>query len=318
MATYCSGPMRQLAGPALAQHRPSRSCHTHLLDRVTAQADRTGQRRHERSCLRASNSSAQAISAEEISNPSSGRKLDVSNSVVSARFRSTPWAAEHQEEEGKRTQGSILFVSESNACRSLLAQAILESLLEEHGLSHIVRCESKATRDYTIGQGPENVVAEVAAELGISLPANFQSRHCDYEGDVVKFDLICVMDKFTASDFLKEASIYETMNKQGNYTLKVHRLGEFHPQLMHSTAHEGQDIEDPLYGNVGGPAEKKAVMAAAGTIREACEALLIFLQKLASIDTDRSYKDKLQAAIINLKEIEWLAPPMLTPRRAVE
>lgn len=63
---------------------------------------------------------------------------------------------------------------------------------------------------------------------------------------------------------------------------------------------------------------QKAVMAAAGTIREACEALLIFLQKLASIDTDRSYKDKLQAAIINLKEIEWLAPPMLTPRRAVE
>ena len=36
----------------------------------------------------------------------------------------------------------------------------------------------------------------------------------------------------------------------------MHRLGEFHPQLALSQAHEGQDIGDPLYGNVGGQAEK--------------------------------------------------------------
>lgn len=51
-------------------------------------------------------------------------------------------------------------------------------------------------------------------------------------------------------------NVAETSAAQGNYTLKVHRLGEFHPQLRLSRAHEGQDIGDPLYGNVGGQDEK--------------------------------------------------------------
>ena len=51
---------------------------------------------------------------------------------------------------------------------------------------------------------------------------------------------------------------------QGNYTLKVHRLGEFHPQMRLSKVHEGQDIEDPLYGNVGGAAEKVSCLRIPG------------------------------------------------------
>lgn len=62
----------------------------------------------------------------------------------------------------------------------------------------------QATRDYVVGQGIEPVVSEVATELGIALPLDFQSRKCKHEEDIVKFDLILVMDKFTASDFLKE------------------------------------------------------------------------------------------------------------------
>ena len=72
-----------------------------------------------------------------------GRTLDVSNAVVEARFRSTPWAAERDEEDNSRTYAKILFVSESNACRSLLAQALMEHLLQKHHLSDAVKCESK-------------------------------------------------------------------------------------------------------------------------------------------------------------------------------
>ncbi|KAK9800329.1 hypothetical protein WJX73_003149 [Symbiochloris irregularis] len=304
----CSGPAAALEG-----HQQSL-----VRDRRAAQLVRRrfGPQRRHTLAARASEQSTQAISAEEVS--TTGRTLDVSNAVVEARFRSTPWAAENEEDNNDRTYARILFISESNACRSVLAQAIMERLLQQHNLADSVKCESKATRDYSVGAAPEPVVAEVAAELGIQLPQNFASRQCDHVHDVVQYDLILVMDKYTASDFLKEVSVYETINKQGNYTLKVHRLGEFHPQLRLSRAHEGQDIGDPLYGNVGGQAEKEAVMAAAATIQEACSGLLIFLQKLLPADPNQSsIKGALQNAVMQLDQMEWLAPPMLTPKRSM-
>ena len=51
-------------------------------------------------------------------------------------------------------------------------------------------------------------------------------------------------------------SVYETINRAQQYSKKVRRLGEFHPQLAQSKAQDGQDIDDPLYGNMGGPNEQ--------------------------------------------------------------
>ena len=51
-------------------------------------------------------------------------------------------------------------------------------------------------------------------------------------------------------------SVYETINRAQQYSKKVRRLGEFHPQLAQSKAQDGQDIDDPLYGNMGGPDEQ--------------------------------------------------------------
>lgn len=62
----------------------------------------------------------------------------------------------------------------------------------------------QATRDYNVGAPPEPVVAEVASQMGVHLPQNFAPRKCDHAQDVVRHDLILVMDKYTASDFLKE------------------------------------------------------------------------------------------------------------------
>lgn len=52
-----------------------------------------------------------------------------------------------------------------------------------------------------------------------------------------------------------QISVYDTINKEGKYTQKVRRLGEFHPVLKERPEADGQDIDDPLYGNVGGKAE---------------------------------------------------------------
>lgn len=47
-------------------------------------------------------------------------------------------------------------------------------------------------------------------------------------------------------------SVYDTINKDAQYSLKVRRLGEYHPGLAATKDQEGQDIGDPLYGNAGG------------------------------------------------------------------
>ncbi len=53
-----------------------------------------------------------------------------------------------------------------------------------------------------------------------------------------------------------QVSVFDTINSAGGYSRRVRRLGEFHPVLSEVKSPDGQDIDDPLYGNLGGPAEK--------------------------------------------------------------
>lgn len=169
------------------------------------------------------------------------------------------------------------------------------------------------------------MVSEVAAENDVTLPEDFKARTFSPEEDIVQFDLVVVMDKFTAADVLREVtprgeilayldthdttypatkkehsalttlatlisqacpqvlsaaqsrliirdimtvcpeaevlligqvSVFDTINSMGNYSKRVRRLGEFHPQLAKIMTPDGQDIDDPLYGNKGGATEK--------------------------------------------------------------
>lgn len=52
-----------------------------------------------------------------------------------------------------------------------------------------------------------------------------------------------------------QVSVFDTINKKGNYSQKVRTLGEFHPRLRELKGTDGQDIDDPLYGNEGGSLE---------------------------------------------------------------
>lgn len=73
-------------------------------------------------------------------------QIDVSSIFVDIAFRSTPWAQEKLERESSRTAARILFVSESNVCRSVLAEALTRHILRGRGLSDEILCESKGTR----------------------------------------------------------------------------------------------------------------------------------------------------------------------------
>lgn len=77
----------------------------------------------------------------------------------------------------------------------------------------------QGTRDYNIGQGPEASVQQAAASLGVSLPA-VQARQFQPEKDIVIFDLVMVMDKYTAADVLKEVRLDAIAN---SYLLAMKR-----------------------------------------------------------------------------------------------
>lgn len=64
----------------------------------------------------------------------------------------------------------------------------------------------QATRDYTLGERPHPSAAAAARGLGVQLDSSFQATRFDYAADTVQFDLILVMDKFTAADVMREVA----------------------------------------------------------------------------------------------------------------
>ncbi|CAD7698169.1 unnamed protein product [Ostreobium quekettii] len=240
--------------------------------------------------------------------------MDVSRAVVNPVFRSAPWDQENREKDG---MVRILFVSESNVCRSVLAEAIFTQLVEEMGMGNLLTCDSKGSRDYNLGEGPEASVLQAAEDLGIVLPEGFQARMVDHARDIVIYDLLLAMDKFTSADVLREVSVYDTIAREGGYSMKVRRLGEFHPVLAKSLDSEGQDIDDPLYGNVGGSEEVEAVKKAARIIEAACLGLMQFFQDLQEQagDDPAKFKSLVLESVRGMKEMDWLVPPMLQKKK---
>jgi protein-tyrosine phosphatase len=112
-------------------------------------------------------------------------------------------------------------------CRSIFAEAIFSHLIQDQDLQDSIECTSKASKDYNVGEAPDARAVEVAQELGLQLREGAVARVFDCTSDIVLFDLLLVMDKFNASDVLKEVTVYEAIDKEGRYSYKVRRLGEF-------------------------------------------------------------------------------------------
>eukprot|EP00879_Flechtneria_rotunda_P006500 GHRR01006832.1.p1 GENE.GHRR01006832.1~~GHRR01006832.1.p1 ORF type:complete len:263 (+),score=136.22 GHRR01006832.1:3-791(+) len=118
---------------------------------------------------------------------------------------------------------------------------------------------------------------------GISSSSNSGAVVFDPANDIVAADLVLVMDKYTAADVLREVSSYDLINPGGHYSARVRLLGSFHPRLAAQAAQsDGQDIDDPLYGNMGGEQQQAAVIQASQLIQESCSNLVQQLEGLAA------------------------------------
>eukprot|EP00850_Spirogloea_muscicola_P021702 SM000258S09118 [mRNA] locus=s258:23636:26742:- [translate_table: standard] len=243
-----------------------------------------------------------------------GGSFDVSSNCVSPVFRSSPSLARQQDGRegvapGDASKVRILFLSEGNVCRSVYAEAVLRRLLAARGLEAFYECESKATQQYNVGEAPDSRAAEVAAEEGLELRQGFQARYYEPARDVVDFDLLLVMDKFNASDVLKEVSVYDTITPGANYSSRVRRLGEF------ARTRTIKDIDDPLYGNMQGPEELDALRDVLADVQCSCAGLVDKLEEIRPALADgEAFKQGVAKALQGMEAMDWLVPPMLQKR----
>lgn len=157
---------------------------------------------------------APSVPAEEPLTEPMNEDLDVSRTVVNASYRSTPWAAQKEKDASTSTVVQVLMLSESNVCRSVLAEAIMTNQLAECGLGDMVQVESRGTRDYSIGEGADVSVQAAAQTMGLEIRQDFKAQQVDFEKDIVKFDVVFVMDKYTAADILREVRVRPRSRKQ--------------------------------------------------------------------------------------------------------
>ncbi|RMZ52670.1 hypothetical protein APUTEX25_000789, partial [Auxenochlorella protothecoides] len=265
--------------------------------------------------------------------------LDVTSTVISPSFRSAPWNQEAKAtlagEPEPSSQTLVLFVSESGVCRSALAAAAFQAAIQAVGLEDRVRCQAVATQSFNVGEGPERAAVTAARARGLEIPPDFAARQFDPGADMARCDLVLVMDKFTASDVLREASglavgfggltpwvsadaeqgrantgitVFDSIDTEGRYSTRVRYLRQFQPDSPEGMT----EIEDPLYGNTGGAGEAAAMSAAASLIVPSCQGLAAFLADLnAGCEDGAALKARLAETVDGMQGIDWLVPPLL-------
>ncbi len=130
---------------------------------------------------------------------------------------------------------SVLFVCLGNICRSPLAEAVFQSLVDEAGLTDRFRVDSAGTGSWHVGEPPDARAQSVARDNGIRL--NGTARRIE-PGDLSSFDWVIAMDRNN------RRSIESLANLTAD--ARIHLLREFDPHAADS------DVPDPYYGGPSG------------------------------------------------------------------
>ncbi len=96
-----------------------------------------------------------------------------------------------------------------NICRSPIAEGIMKSKIEKHGLKWLV--DSAGTGSWHMGEQPDERAIEVAGRYGIDITYQRARQFAPY--DFEKFDLIFAMDSANYNDILRLALSDDEMKK---------------------------------------------------------------------------------------------------------
>jgi protein-tyrosine phosphatase len=87
----------------------------------------------------------------------------------------------------------VLMVCLGNICRSPTAHGVLEKMITNRKLSHLIQVDSAGTADFHIGKKPDRRSMEAAAKRGYDL-SRLRARQVS-ESDFEEFDYIFAMDR---------------------------------------------------------------------------------------------------------------------------
>ncbi len=131
----------------------------------------------------------------------------------------------------------ILFVCLGNICRSPLAHAVMQDLVEKNDWEDMIEIESCGTGDWHVGQLPDQRMVEEAKKHGVNMThraLSFDEFYAEY------YDLILPMDQSN-----KEFLISNTPSK---YRDKIKLFRTFDPLSKEKDA----EVPDPYFGGAEG------------------------------------------------------------------
>ena len=132
---------------------------------------------------------------------------------------------------------AIMFVCQGNVCRSPLAQALFEHMVEQRELQKRYGADSTGVSSYHVGEDADRRMRETAARRGVSV--RHRARAITRR-DLSDFDLVLAMDR-------DNFSILQRMAQDDEQRAKIRMFREFDPQ-------QSADLEvpDPWYGGMDG------------------------------------------------------------------
>jgi protein-tyrosine phosphatase len=155
----------------------------------------------------------------------------------------------------------LLFVCLGNICRSPAAEAVMQKLVEEHGLLEQIDCDSAGTSGWHDGEPADPRTRQHGKRRGYKVTSI--SRRVLYPQDYQRFDYILAMDESNYKNLL-------SLDREGQYRSKVHKMLSFGTMGV-------EDVPDPYYG---GEAGFERVM---DLLEDACQGLLRHLREAGKI-----------------------------------
>lgn len=127
----------------------------------------------------------------------------------------------------------VLFVCLGNICRSPLAEAIFNDLVNKNNLQDKIYCDSCGTASYHVGDSPDKRTIKIANLNNIKI--NHIGRQIN-KHDFFEFDYILAMDKYNYQDI---KFLEQSLN---NTKAKIFMTRDF------DSDNYKKDVPDPYYG----------------------------------------------------------------------
>lgn len=126
----------------------------------------------------------------------------------------------------------VLFVCLGNICRSPTGEAVLNKMIRDQKLDHLLSCESAGTAGYHIGEEPDPRTQAHGRKRGYKFET--LAQQFNPKRDFEHFDLILCLDQSNLSNVKK-------LDPAGKYAHKIKLLMEF------ASKHPAREVPDPYY-----------------------------------------------------------------------